>query len=405
MKIAVLGGAGKVCLGAIYDFIDNQDVEEVMLADLNISALEERKRILESNKIKIKQIDLNDHELMVNLLYDYDVCLNGSSHHFNMKVMKACIDSKTNYTDFGGLFHWAKEQLTMHEEFKKAGITGIVGSGSAPGIVNVMAKFGYENLDKVDSVHIKDAIVNFNMKEYDFTPPYAIETLLDEYIMNPYEFKNGEFVEKTPFSGAETINFPDPIGQQTVVNTIHSEVATMPVSFKEKGIKDVSFKLALPRIFEEKLRFIVELGLGSSNEIEVNGDPVSPRKLLAELIKEKSKAKDSKNVKHDDHKILRVEVAGEKNGKSSKYIIDSVISPYKQWPHLSQGDFSVGFPAAVTTRILGDNSINDKGFFASEQVIPTDIYFNELARRDVIVESKLIQTIAEEAHDTVLTGK
>src|SRR5699024_1163955 len=176
----------------------------------------------------------------------------------------------------------------------------------------------------------------------------------------------------------------------------------MPISFKEKGIKDVSFKLALPRIFEEKLRFIVELGLGSSNEIEISGHPVSPRKLLAELIKEKSKAKDFRDVKHDDHKILRVEVTGEKNGKSSKYIIDCIISPYEQWAHLSQGDFSVGFPAAVTTRILGSDAISDKGFFASEQVIPTDIYFSELAKRDVIVESKFIQTIAEETRDTVL---
>ncbi len=126
-----------------------------------------------------------------------------------MKVMRACLDSKTNYTDFGGLFHWAKEQLTMHEEFKKAGITGIVGSGSAHGIVNVMAKYGYENLDTVKSVHIRDAIVNFAMGENDFVPPYAIETLLDEYIMNPFEFRKGKYVEVKPFSGAETIGFTD----------------------------------------------------------------------------------------------------------------------------------------------------------------------------------------------------
>src|SRR5699024_11598851 len=99
MKIAVFGGAGKVCLGAIHDFIDNEDVEEVVLADLNFTALEERKKSLDSNKIKIRHIDLNNHELMVNLLDDYDVCLNGSSHHFNMKVMKVCIDSKTNRSE------------------------------------------------------------------------------------------------------------------------------------------------------------------------------------------------------------------------------------------------------------------------------------------------------------------
>src|SRR5699024_4545600 len=119
-------------------------------------------------KVVIEKVDLNDHDSIVANLNGYDVCLNASSHVFNLNVMKACVEAKTHYTDFGGLFHWAKEQLKMHDAFKKAGIVGIVGSGSAPGIVNVMAKYGYENLDTVESVHIRDGIVNFAMGENDF---------------------------------------------------------------------------------------------------------------------------------------------------------------------------------------------------------------------------------------------
>ncbi|MED4206643.1 saccharopine dehydrogenase family protein [Neobacillus mesonae] len=393
MKVAVLGGAGKVVLGAIQDFIENQSIEQVLLADLNIEALAERKELLNSDKVVIERVDLNHHDALVQLLMQFDVCLNGSSHHFNMKVMRACLDSRTNYTDFGGLFHWAKEQLTMHKEFKKAGITGIVGSGSAPGIVNVMAKYGYEQLDTVKSVHIRDAIVNFAMEENDFIPPYAIETLLDEFMMNPFEFRNGQFIEVSPFSGAETIYFPEPIGTQTVINTIHSEVATIPISFKDKGIQDVTFKLALPKVFEEKLRFLVELGLGSTEEIDVSGSKVVPRQVLAEIVKLKNCGVRNEAKKHDDHKVLRVEIEGEKDGKTAKYIIDTVLSPYEKWPHMSQGVFSVGFPAAVTTRILGSNIIEQKGFFASEQIIPTDIYFAELAKKGILVQTNLIQNI------------
>ncbi|MFZ7942563.1 saccharopine dehydrogenase family protein [Neobacillus sp. 19] len=393
MKIAVLGGAGKVSLGAILDFIESDSVGKILLADINIEALRERKESLKSDKVVIAQADLNNHDSLVELLFEYDVCLNGSSHHFNMKVMKACLEAKTNYTDFGGLFHWAKEQMTMHDEFKRAGITGIVGSGSAPGIVNVMAKYGYENLDNVKSVHIRDAIVNFNLKENDFIPPYAIETLLDEFIMNPYEFRNGEFVESTPFSGAEEITFPNPIGKQTVINTIHSEVATIPVSFKDKGIQDVTFKLALPKAFEEKLRFLVELGLGSAESIDVRANKVIPRQILAEVVNHKNSQKRTENTKHDDHKALRVEIEGMKNGKPAKYVIDTIISPYAKWPHISQGVFSVGFPAAVTTRLLG-REIKEKGFFASEQVIPTELYFDELAKRGIKVEANFIQEIS-----------
>ncbi|SOC43692.1 saccharopine dehydrogenase family protein [Salinicoccus kekensis] len=386
MKVTVLGGAGKVAMGAIQDLVENRDVKEILLADLNMDALEKRKQFLNSNKINISYIDLNDHESLVGLLKDSDVCLNGCSHVFNLKVMKACVDSKTNYTDFGGLFHWAKEQLKMHDDFKQAGITGIVGSGSAPGIVNVMAKYAYERLDRIESVHIRDAIVNFNQKENDFVPPYAIGTLLDEYIMNPYEFRNGEYVEKAPFSGGETFSFPPPIGEQTVLNTIHSEVATIPLSFKDKGIQDVTFKLALPKFFEEKLRFLVEMGFGDKEEIDVQGQKISPRKVLESIIEKKNNLINNDDQKHDDHKILRVEVKGEKNGENIEYIIETILSPYAEWPHLSQGVFSVGFPAAVTTRILGNNQIKESGFFASEQAIPTQVYFEELAKRGIHVE-------------------
>ncbi|MET3288640.1 UNVERIFIED_CONTAM: saccharopine dehydrogenase-like NADP-dependent oxidoreductase [Brevibacillus sp. OAP136] len=207
MKIAVLGGAGKVSLGAIQDFVEHDGVSQVLLADVNMEALKKRESSLNSDKVVIKQADLNDHHGLVRLLDGYDACLNGSSHHFNQKVMQACIESRTNYTDFGGLFHWARQQLEMHDQFQEAGITGIVGSGSAPGIVNVMARYAYDRLDQVQTVKIRDGIVNFNLVESSFTPPYAIETLLDEFIMNAYEFKDGHFVELAPFSGAGNHRF------------------------------------------------------------------------------------------------------------------------------------------------------------------------------------------------------
>jgi saccharopine dehydrogenase-like NADP-dependent oxidoreductase len=395
MKIAVVGAAGKVVLGAVQDFVENEAVDRLLLIDINMEALQNLKKSLDSEKVIIRQADLNDHSSLVHLLGEYDACLNGSSHHFNLKVMQACLESRTHYTDFGGLFHWARKQLEMHDAFKEAGITGIVGSGSAPGIVNVMARYAYDNLDKVDSVEIRDGIVNFNLDEHTFVPPYAIDTLLDEFSMNPFEFRDGQFVEMYPFSGEELIDFPEPVGKQKVFNTIHSEVATMPIFFKEKGIQNVTFKLSLPKLFEEKLRFLVNIGLGDKEAIDVRGTKVVPRQFLAELLSQNATKQTSSDgaVKHDDHKVLRVEVNGEKNGIKSKYVLDSIISPYKKWPHMSQGVYSVGFPAAVTTRLLASGQITQRGFFASEAVIDPQIYFQELAKRDILVHANLIQQI------------
>jgi saccharopine dehydrogenase-like NADP-dependent oxidoreductase len=45
----------------------------------------------------------------------------------------------------------------------------------------------------------------------------------------------------------------------------------------------MSFKLALPKAFEEKLQFLIDLGLGAKEPIAVNGSPAVPRDFLIAL--------------------------------------------------------------------------------------------------------------------------
>lgn len=390
MKAAITGGAGRQCLSTIYDFIENDDVEKILLIDVNKDALNKRKELVNSTKVETRVIDLKDTEALAKALNEYDVVLNASSHIFNLDVMNACLASKTNYTDFGGLFHWAREQLTKHDDFKNAGITGIVGSGSAPGIVNVLTKYAADRLDTVESILILDAIINRSAKGYGFVPPYALNTIIEEFTANNFEFKDGEFVELPPFSGRITVDFPEPYGRLNLYNMLHSEVATMPLAFKNKGIKNVAFKLALPTLFEERLRFLIENGLGSEKKINVKGVEVAPRDFLLEIFETKPGSASSNTVP-DDMKLLRVIVTGKKNGKNITYEVETDLH-HHPWG-LSNGHFSVGFPGAITARMLGNGWIKEKGFFSGESVIDTGIYFRELARRDVHVFARVTEEL------------
>ncbi len=390
MKVAVTGGAGRQSVAAIYDLIESQDVEGVLLIDINNEALEMRKKQFNSNKVETKVIDLTDTPKLAAALMDCDVVINGSSHVFNMAVMDACLESKTNYTDMGGLFHWAVEQLKRDDDFKKAGITGIVGSGSAPGIVNVLAKYAVDRLDTVETVLILDAIINRSAKGYGFVPPYALNTIIEEFTMTNYEFIDGKHEELPPFSGKMTVDFPEPYGTLNLYNMIHSEVATMPIAFKDKGIKNVAFKLALPTLFEERLRFLIENGLGKQEKINVKGVEVSPRDFLIEIFETKPGAS-APAATPDDMKLLRVIVEGTKNGKAVSYEVETDMH-HHPWG-LSNGHFSVGYPAAITAKMLGRGQVKEKGFFTGEQVIDTEIYFRELERYDVHVHAKVIEKL------------
>ncbi|MEW6267631.1 MAG: saccharopine dehydrogenase C-terminal domain-containing protein [Thermodesulfobacteriota bacterium] len=385
MKIAVVGGAGRQALGAIYDFVEDEGVEKVLLIDALTEALEARVKLVHSEKVAAQVIDVLQTEKLAVALREYDACINCSTHKLNLAVMEACLLSGTNYTDLGGLYHWAKQQLTKHEEFKKAGITGIVGSGVAPGMVNVMAKYAVDRLDAVDTVRIYAGIVNRAVKGNKLVPQYALDTILDEFTVNNFEFKNGETLELPAFSGEEVIDFAEPVGRQTVYNVIHSEIATMPIFFAPKGIRNVSFRLALPKLFEEKMRFLLDLGLGSKEPVEVKGIKVAPRDFLISLV-EKPVAYVDRSVpqKHDDHKDIRVIVSGQKNGRNLTYQVETILHPYEKW-NMACGPFTVGFPAAVTTKLLGGGKIPQKGFFSGEAVIDPKLYFDELAKRDIKV--------------------
>lgn len=170
MKVAVVGGAGRQALGAIYGFVEDECVEKILLIDALPEALDARVSLVHSEKVVDRVLDVLDTRKLAEALSDYDACINCSIHKLNLAVMEACLMSGTNYTDLGGLYHWAKEQLTRHEEFKNAGITSIVGSGVAPGMVNVMAKYAVDRLDAVDTVRIYAGIVNRAVKDNKLVP-------------------------------------------------------------------------------------------------------------------------------------------------------------------------------------------------------------------------------------------
>ncbi len=390
MKVCVMGGAGKMAQGAVRELVENDEVEALLLADADATALRGRVEALDAAKVSQAVVDVTDRAATATALDGIDVCLNATLPYFNEGIMEACLAAGCHYTDMGGLFHWAKKQLEMHDRFEAAGLTAVCGSGSAPGIVNVMARYASLRLDTVEWVRIRDGIVNFAPAWAPLVPPYSLDTLLNEFMMDPWIFKDGDWCEMTPFSGAEVIDFPEPVGTQTCFYTIHSEPQTIPVSFRDKGIREVSFQLSLPKAFEDKLRFVVELGLAGKEPLGVDGVEVVPRALLMKLVEEslKEAAAAGPPPRPDDHKVLRVDVRGTRDGQLQDYRLESIQHPYPPWD-MSCGAFTVGFLSAVTVLLLGRGVITERGAFGGEACIPPEAYFAECNRRDIHVDATL----------------
>ncbi|MCF8070400.1 MAG: saccharopine dehydrogenase NADP-binding domain-containing protein [Desulfobacterales bacterium] len=382
MKITVLGAAGRMATGAIRDLANAPEVKEIVLADLEQCkpVLEKRAADWCNNKATAVSVNINDPENLRAVIRGSGAVANCTTHHLNLKVMDACLSEGVNYVDMGGLFHVAKKQLLLKEQWKDKGITAVLGMGSAPGIVNVMSRYAVDMLDSVESIYISDGIVNLAKLDTPLAIPYALGTLIDEFVMNAFVLENGEMKEVPPLSGGEVIDFPEPVGTQTAYCTIHSEEITIPNTFKPKGLKNMSFKLALPGDFENKLKFLVDMGLGGTEALNVNGKDVVPRDLLIEL----SKKLPMPTTKPDDHKVLRVDVIGEKNEEKLEIRLEAICHPYEPW-NMGTGPHSVGVPVGIAARLLAGGEATEKGALPAEACMPPKRFFELLGERNIPV--------------------
>src|SRR5947209_1659321 len=270
--------------------------------------------------------------------------------------------------------------MDMNEVVYAAGITAILGMGGTPGVTNVLARAAVDKLDRVESIKVQLGCSDNTPSSAPLVAPYSIRTILDEFTKEPQVFEDGAWYPQRPLSGEEEMVFPLPVGHATAIYSLHSECATFPVSFREKGVRHVSFKIAFPTDFMTKLKFLVDLGFGSTEPISVQGVKVSPREVLARLL-DMAPVED---IEPQDCDVLRVVVAGEAGGQQVEITNTIVVLPYRRWG-ISAGALDTGVPLAIAGRMLANGEITRRGAFGPEMCVPVESFFHELAGYDMHV--------------------
>jgi lysine 6-dehydrogenase len=209
-----------------------------------------------------------------------------------------------------------------------------------------------------------------------------MRTILDEFTKSPQVFQDGSWYAQQPLSGQEEILFPEPVGRANAVYSLHSECASFPVSFRDKGVRHVSFKIAFPGDFLAKLKFLVDLGFGSEEPVDVRGVKVSPREVLIRLLE----AFPAEEVEPQDCDILRVVVTGVENGQRVEITNQVVVLPYRRWG-ISANALDTGTPLAIAGVLLARGEITRRGVSGAELCVPPESFLRELARYNMHVES------------------
>lgn len=386
-KVLVIGGAGAMGQVIVRDLIDAEDLA-VVIADFDEAKAVKMARTLcekpgkGTDKPRVSGVftDITKHDVMVKSMAGIDLVVNSTPYYHNVGVMEACLAAGCHYIDLGGLFHVSKEQLKLNDRFKSANLTAVLGMGAAPGMTNVMAAAGQQELDKVDSIDIYVGSVDNTVFEHPFPIPYSIETLADEYTLSPMVYEDGEFKAVPALSGAVKVDFPMPVGTQEAIYTLHSEVLTLPETYKAKGVKRTTFRLGLPMEFHEKLKFLMSLGFGDKEKISTADGAVSPRKMLAAMLAKFPVPE----VIPDDCEVVRVDVAGYKGDRKTLVRMETTVLSDKRW-QVSCGALDTGVPPSIVAQMILSGAISDKGVLPPEVAVDPQPFFLELARRNIIM--------------------
>ncbi len=382
MKILVLGGAGKMGSVATQDLVLNARVDEVVIADRDMEMARAVAAYLGSPKVSVQQVDLNDHDALVELLRDADACVNATVYYTNLKVMAACLDAGTHYTDMGGLFHGTREQLKLHDRFAATGVSAVLGMGSAPGLPNIQARYAADRLDTIEYIRIYDGIKPPPADDLKFT--YAVPTIIDEMTVAPIVFRDGEFVECEPLSEFEDYWFTPPLGLLPMHLSLHSEVATLPISFRHKGVKECTFKInywGMARETVEKVNTLAEFGFASPEPVLVGEQQVSPRDFMIAMMEAYVPSPldflaPPTNRPPDWTKEIVTEVKGQKDGQTLIYRVAALTV---------KGALPTGMVPArgAVWQALGRVPA---GVYPPELAFDPEPFMKELAERDIAVQ-------------------
>jgi saccharopine dehydrogenase-like NADP-dependent oxidoreductase len=221
-------------------------------------------------------IDARDAASVARALDGASVCVNCADYRLNLDVMKGALAAGAHYVDLGGLFHMTRKQLELDGAFRDAGLTAILGMGSAPGKTNLLARAAVERLgSEPTKMEIWAVTRDPAAADHPFPAPYSVRTLRDELRMRPMIVSAGQVQDVEPLSGEAERDFPDPVGPARGIYTLHSELATLPAAYPT--LEEASFRLCLAPGLKEKL-----LALAESDEPEPYAQ--SPASVAVHLV-------------------------------------------------------------------------------------------------------------------------
>ena len=364
MQVLIIGGVGGMGQGVARDLIKQEQVTNVILADLYPDPERLSKKLRESEKTSLIKMDVNDHDTMVKAFKDVNVVINtaGPFYKTAVPVARAAVEAKVNYIDICDDYEGTEILFNSDIDYmaKEAGITVLTGMGSDPGTNNILVKWYADRLDKVDEIYLYwvVSIAELAGAAWDHSLHMTLGKI-PQYI-------NGELVYVEGGTEVVAEQFLEPLGTCHVRYVGHPQPLTLPRYIK--GVKNVIIKGALiPLWVDELIQEQKNTGLLDIKPIDIKGTKITPYDLALKLWETIPEGRDN----GPQSSGLKVIVKGERDGKKITYTADMV-------GRMAPG---TGLPASIASLMMDAGDVTVKGVVAPEGCIDPDKFLDAFLKR------------------------
>ncbi|HEX8180121.1 MAG TPA: saccharopine dehydrogenase C-terminal domain-containing protein [Pyrinomonadaceae bacterium] len=382
MKILVLG-AGRMGLGAAYDLAHNSpDVRSVTVADIDAERARAVAATVGTDKLTPVAVDVNDADAVIALMRGHDAAISCVTYHHNLQLARCAIEARTNFCDLGGNNTIVDAELALDREARAAGINIIPDCGLAPGMVSVLAAHGAARFDELAALHIRVGGLPQEPKPpLNYQIVFSVEGLINEYVERARVIRDGQIIEIESMTETETLEFPAPFGAMEAFQT-SGGTSTLPDTFAGR-LRTLDYKTIRYPGHCAQFKLLIELGLAASEEVELDGVRLRPRRLLGEMLTRHLPADEPDVV------LVRLEFRGRMNQQTQTLRYD-IIDSFDARTGLSAMMRTTAFPASIIAQTMARGGTTEHGARPQERCIPPAEFVAALAARDIKITESII---------------
>ncbi len=374
-------GAGRQGVAAAYDMAKWGDAASILLVDANYSAASQAaERIAQLTghpNVSAAQVDVLDHNALVECLKPVDVFLCGTPFRMIPLCMQAAVEAQTSMVDLGGHTDTVLRQLAMHDAVAAAGITVVPDCGMGPGMNNTLGVYAVEQLQARGAtpreVRLWDGGLPQNPPEpWGYQCSFHINGLTNEYNGQALVLRGGKVMPVDALTEMEVVEF-DGIGSFEAFVT-SGGTSTVPYTYE--GILQV-YENKTMRYPGHYVQFKAFKDLGLFNEEPITvlpGQTVNPRQLYHALLGPKLET-----GRVIDICLMRAKGTGAKDGSDLSIVID-LIDRYDEATGFTAMERLTGWHAAIMAQFIARREVAP-GVWPLEKAIPATRFVDEVRRR------------------------